>query len=89
MHILNDLITADIQGEQYYNAYLEKVAKHQRYLTGEEVSDLDSPAPKPAMATKPKATKQSNPLAPKAALVTKPATAKAPKTTASRPPKPT
>ncbi|GJX95150.1 hypothetical protein Tco_0349736 [Tanacetum coccineum] len=54
-----------------------------------EVSDPDSPAPKPANATKPKATKQSKPLAPKAAPVTKPAAAKAPKTTASRPPKPT
>ncbi|GKB27749.1 hypothetical protein Tco_0867150 [Tanacetum coccineum] len=67
MPIPNNLITADIQGEQYYNAYLEKVAKHQRYLAGEEVSDPDSPAPKPAKATKPKATKQSKPLAPKAA----------------------
>ncbi|GJR67250.1 hypothetical protein Tco_0013315 [Tanacetum coccineum] len=81
--IPNNLITANIQGEQYYNAYLAKVAKHQRYLAGEEVSDPDSPAHKPAKATKPKATKQSNPLAPKAALVTKPAAAKAPKTTAS------
>ncbi|GJU08372.1 retrovirus-related pol polyprotein from transposon TNT 1-94 [Tanacetum coccineum] len=36
MPIPNNLITADIQGEQYYNAYLEKVAKHQRYLAGEE-----------------------------------------------------
>ncbi|GKD42878.1 hypothetical protein Tco_1267523 [Tanacetum coccineum] len=89
MPIPNNLITAGIQGEQYHNAYLEKVAKHQRYLAGEEVSDPDSPAPKPAKATKPKATKQSKPLAPKAALVTKPATSKAPKTTASRPPKPT
>ncbi|GKB13575.1 retrovirus-related pol polyprotein from transposon TNT 1-94, partial [Tanacetum coccineum] len=89
MPIPNNLITADIQGEQYYNAYLEKVAKNQRYLAGEEVSDPDSPAPKPAKATKPKATKQSNPLAPKAAPVTKPAAAKAPKTIASRPPKPT
>ncbi|GJX83121.1 retrovirus-related pol polyprotein from transposon TNT 1-94 [Tanacetum coccineum] len=89
MPIPNNLITANIQGEQYYNAYLEKVAKHQRYLAGEEVSDPDSPAPKPAKATKPKATKQSKPLAPKAAPVTKPAAAKAPKTTASRPPKPT
>ncbi|GJZ72485.1 hypothetical protein Tco_0636336 [Tanacetum coccineum] len=89
MPIPNNLITADIQGEQYYNAYLEKVAKHQRYLVGEEVSDPDYPAPKPAKATKPKATKQSKPLAPKATPVTKPAAAKAPKTTASRPPKPT
>ncbi|GJS31208.1 hypothetical protein Tco_0491828 [Tanacetum coccineum] len=66
MPILNDLITDDIRGEQYYNAYLEKVAKHQRYLAGEEVSDPDSPAPKPAKATKPKASKQSKPLTPKA-----------------------
>ncbi|GJW41678.1 hypothetical protein Tco_0067523, partial [Tanacetum coccineum] len=36
MPIPNDLITDDIRGEQYYNAYLEKVAKHQRYLAGEE-----------------------------------------------------
>ncbi|GJS90616.1 hypothetical protein Tco_0773252 [Tanacetum coccineum] len=63
MPILNDLITDDIQGEQYYNAYLEKVAKHQRYLAGEEVRDPDSPAPKPAKATKTKASKQSKPLA--------------------------
>ncbi|GKA41167.1 retrovirus-related pol polyprotein from transposon TNT 1-94 [Tanacetum coccineum] len=77
MPIPNDLITNDIRGEQYYNAYLEKVAKHQRYLAGKEVSDPDSPAPKPTKATKPKATKQSKPLAPKAALVTKPAAAKA------------
>ncbi|GKA55138.1 hypothetical protein Tco_0754087 [Tanacetum coccineum] len=89
MPIPNNLITADIQGEQYYNAYLEKVAKHQRYLVGEEVSDPYSPVPKPAKATKPKATKQSKPLAPKAAPVTKPATAKALKPTASQPPKPT
>ncbi|GJU70602.1 hypothetical protein Tco_1256861 [Tanacetum coccineum] len=89
MPIPNNRITADIKGEQYYNAYLEKVAKHQRYLAGEEVSDPDYPASKPAKATKPKATKQSKPLAPKAAPVTKPAAAKAPKTIASRPPKPT
>ncbi|GJS66807.1 hypothetical protein Tco_0681371, partial [Tanacetum coccineum] len=67
MPIPNNLITADIQGEQYYNAYLEKVAKHQRYLAGEKVSDPDSLEPKPAKATKPKATKQSKPSAPKAA----------------------
>nr|GEW58585.1 integrase, catalytic region, zinc finger, CCHC-type, peptidase aspartic, catalytic [Tanacetum cinerariifolium] len=54
--------------------YLEKVAKHQRYLAGEEVSDPDSPVPKPA-----KATTKSKPLAPKEALVTKPVTAQQPK----------
>ncbi|GJV46870.1 hypothetical protein Tco_1437082 [Tanacetum coccineum] len=85
MPIPNDLITDDIRGEQYYNAYLEKVAKHQRYLAGEEVSDPDSLAPKPAKATKPKATKQSKPLAPKAAPITKLAAAKASK---SQQPKP-
>nr|GEX81512.1 integrase, catalytic region, zinc finger, CCHC-type, peptidase aspartic, catalytic [Tanacetum cinerariifolium] len=31
--IPDNLITADIQGEPYYEEYLEKVAKHQRYLT--------------------------------------------------------
>ncbi|GJV86821.1 retrovirus-related pol polyprotein from transposon TNT 1-94, partial [Tanacetum coccineum] len=79
MPIPNDLITDDIRGEQYYNDYLEKVAKHQRYLAGEEFSDPDSPAPKPAKATKPKAAKQSKPLAPKAAPITKPAAVKASK----------
>ncbi|GJS66990.1 hypothetical protein Tco_0681554 [Tanacetum coccineum] len=65
MPILNDLITDDIRGEQYYNEYLEKVAKHQIYLVGEEVSDPNSPTPKPTKATKPKATKQSKPQPPK------------------------
>ncbi|GJX94904.1 hypothetical protein Tco_0349490 [Tanacetum coccineum] len=54
MPIPNELITDDIRGADYYDAYLEKVAKHQRYLAGEEVSDPDSPAPKPAKSTKPK-----------------------------------
>ncbi|GJX74950.1 hypothetical protein Tco_0313545 [Tanacetum coccineum] len=76
MPIPNDLITDDIRGEQYY-AYLEKVAKHQRYLAGEEISDPDSPAPKPAKATKPEATKKSKPLAPKEAPITKPVATKA------------
>ncbi|GJR49001.1 hypothetical protein Tco_1317104 [Tanacetum coccineum] len=69
MPILNALITVDIQGEQYYRVYLEKVAKHQRYLAGEEVSDPDSPAPKPAKATRPKAPK------PTASKPSKPTTA--------------
>ncbi|GJY64218.1 hypothetical protein Tco_0465678, partial [Tanacetum coccineum] len=85
MPIPNNLITANIQGEQYYNAYLEKVAKHQRYLASEEVSDPDSHAPKPAKATKPKATQKSKPLAPKAAPITKPTATKASK---SQQPKP-
>ncbi|GJX13506.1 hypothetical protein Tco_0205264, partial [Tanacetum coccineum] len=88
MPIPNDLITADICDGQYYNEYLEKVAKHQRYLADEEGSDPDSPAPKPAKATKLEATKKSKPSAPKAAPVTKPAVAKASKSTSSQQPKP-
>nr|GFC55479.1 hypothetical protein [Tanacetum cinerariifolium] len=64
-------------GEQYYKEYLEKVAKHQRHLASEEGSDPDSPAPKPA-----KATKKSKPSTPKADLrtpVTKPASSQQPK----------
>ncbi|GKB43902.1 hypothetical protein Tco_0888844, partial [Tanacetum coccineum] len=64
----------------YYDAYLEKVAKHQRYIAGEELSDPDSPAPKPAKPTKqakPKAPKQTKPTEPKAATKkSKPAPAK-------------
>nr|GFA90484.1 histone deacetylase 14 [Tanacetum cinerariifolium] len=63
MPILDNLITADIQGEPYYMEYLEKVAKHQRYLAGEKRSDPDSSALKPA-----KATKKSKPSVPKADL---------------------
>nr|GFB45536.1 histone deacetylase 14 [Tanacetum cinerariifolium] len=37
--IPGNLITADIQGKPYYQEYLEKVAKHQRYLAGEQGSD--------------------------------------------------
>ncbi|GJY29157.1 retrovirus-related pol polyprotein from transposon TNT 1-94 [Tanacetum coccineum] len=67
MPIPNELITDDIRGADYYDAYLEKVAKHQRYLAGEEVSDPDSPAPKPAKSTKPKVQASLIPVAPKAA----------------------
>ncbi|GJV90023.1 hypothetical protein Tco_1533961 [Tanacetum coccineum] len=66
MPIPNELITDDIRGANYYDAYLEKVAKHQRYLVGKEVSDPDSPAPKLAKSTKPKVTKEAKPVAPKA-----------------------
>ncbi|GJT89321.1 hypothetical protein Tco_1071038 [Tanacetum coccineum] len=67
MPIPNELITDDIRGADYYDAYLKKVAKHQRYLAGEEVSDPDSPAPKLAKSTKTKITKQAKPVVPKAA----------------------
>nr|GEU31347.1 hypothetical protein [Tanacetum cinerariifolium] len=77
MPIPNELITVDIQEEQYYKEYLEKVVKHQRYLAGEEGIDPDSPSPKPA-----KATKKFKPSAPKADLrppVTKLALSQQPK----------
>ncbi|GJW29623.1 hypothetical protein Tco_0046498 [Tanacetum coccineum] len=67
MPISNELITDDIRETDYYDAYLKNVAKHQRYLAGEEVSDPDSPAPKPVKLTKPKITKQAKPASPKAA----------------------
>nr|GEY62478.1 hypothetical protein [Tanacetum cinerariifolium] len=59
-----------------WSEYLAKVAKHQRYLAGEQGSDPDSPAPKPT-----KATKKSKPSIPKADLrppVTKPASSQQP-----------
>nr|GEV09265.1 hypothetical protein [Tanacetum cinerariifolium] len=76
MPILGSLITADIQGTSYYQEYLAKVAKHQRYLAGETGSDPDSPASKPT-----KTAKKSKPTAPKAnsrLLVLKSASTKQP-----------
>ncbi|GJR10653.1 hypothetical protein Tco_0793305 [Tanacetum coccineum] len=61
MTIPNELINNVIRGADYYDTYLEKVAKHQQYITGEELSDPESPAPNPAKPTKqvkPKATEQ-------------------------------
>ncbi|GJR06917.1 hypothetical protein Tco_0529901 [Tanacetum coccineum] len=87
MPILNDLVTDDIRGKQYYNAYLEKVAKHQRYLAGEDVSDPDSLAPKPTKGAKPKTTKKptsTQQTKPK----TKPSITNTTKSTPSQPPKP-
>nr|GEV01898.1 E-beta-farnesene synthase [Tanacetum cinerariifolium] len=57
MPIPGILITADIQEASYYQEYLAKVAKHQRYLVGETGGDLDSPTPKPTkIARNPKPT---------------------------------
>ncbi|GJW62820.1 hypothetical protein Tco_0112155 [Tanacetum coccineum] len=61
MTIPNELINDVIRGSDYYDAYLEKVSNHQRHLAGKEVSDPESPTPKPAKPTKqakPKVTKQ-------------------------------
>ncbi|GJY87987.1 hypothetical protein Tco_0502615, partial [Tanacetum coccineum] len=52
-----ELINDVIRGADYYDAYLEKVAKHQRHLTGEEVSDPESPAPKPEATKQPTVSK--------------------------------
>ncbi|GJZ34369.1 retrovirus-related pol polyprotein from transposon TNT 1-94 [Tanacetum coccineum] len=87
MPIPNVLVTDDIRGKQYYNAYLEKVAKHQRYLAGEDVSDSDSPDPKPTKGAKPKTTKKptsTQQTKPK----TKPSIANTTKSIPSQPPKP-
>ncbi|GJT93213.1 hypothetical protein Tco_1082058 [Tanacetum coccineum] len=87
MPIPNDLVTDDIRGKQYYNAYLEKVAKHKRYLAGEDVSDPDSPAPKPTKGAKPKTTKKPT-LTQQTKPKTKPSIAKTTKSTPFQPPKP-
>ncbi|GKB11670.1 reverse transcriptase domain-containing protein, partial [Tanacetum coccineum] len=61
MTIPNELINNVIRGADYYDDYLEKVTKHQRDIAGEELSDPESPAPKPTKPikqTKPKATEQ-------------------------------
>nr|GEU49185.1 integrase, catalytic region, zinc finger, CCHC-type, peptidase aspartic, catalytic [Tanacetum cinerariifolium] len=70
MPIPGSLITADIQEASYYQEYLAKVAKHQRYLAGGTRSDPNSPALKPTKpARKPKSTA---PKAPPRPLVLKP-----------------
>ncbi|GJT38409.1 hypothetical protein Tco_0938274 [Tanacetum coccineum] len=79
MTIPNELIIDVIRGSDYYDAYLEKVAKHQRHLAGEEVSDPESPAPKPA-----KPTKQAKPKATKQPTISK-TTAKKPKPAPAKP----
>nr|GEU84028.1 histone deacetylase 14 [Tanacetum cinerariifolium] len=61
MPIPASLITVDIQEASYYQEYLAKVAKYQRYLAGETWSDHDSPAPKPT-----KTARKPKPMAPKA-----------------------
>ncbi|GJT79959.1 hypothetical protein Tco_1054301 [Tanacetum coccineum] len=48
MPIPNELITDDIRGADYYDAYLKKVAKHQRYLAGKRLVIPDFLAQKPA-----------------------------------------
>ncbi|GJU11678.1 hypothetical protein Tco_1134074 [Tanacetum coccineum] len=78
MTIPNELINDVIRGADYYDAYLEKVAQHQRYIAGEELSDPESPTPKPTKPTKqakPKATEQPT-VSKSKAKTSKPAPAK-------------
>ncbi|GJY55423.1 hypothetical protein Tco_0454538 [Tanacetum coccineum] len=87
MTIPNTLITEDIRTASYYPEYVAKVAKYQRFLAGEEVSDDDAPPPKPAKGAKLKTTKKptsTQQTKPK----TKPSTTKTTKSTSSQPPKP-
>nr|GEU68557.1 retrovirus-related Pol polyprotein from transposon TNT 1-94 [Tanacetum cinerariifolium] len=65
MPIHGSLITENIQEASYYQEYLAKVAKHQRYLAGEIGSNPDSPTPKPTKpARKPKSTVPKAPPTP-------------------------
>ncbi|GKC82141.1 monodehydroascorbate reductase, partial [Tanacetum coccineum] len=87
MTIPNTLITEGIHTASYYPEYMEKVAKYQRFLIGEEVSDDDAPPPKLDKGAKPKTTKKptsTQQTKPK----TKPSTTKTTKSTSSQPPKP-
>ncbi|GJX01289.1 hypothetical protein Tco_0185202 [Tanacetum coccineum] len=83
MLIPKDLLNDVILGSDYYNAYQNKVTKHQRYLAGKDISDPDSPAPKSVKPTKstklikPTAAQQDKPTESKAATKkSKPAPAK-------------
>nr|GEU88248.1 monodehydroascorbate reductase [Tanacetum cinerariifolium] len=85
MPIPSSLITTDIQEASYYQEYLENVAKHKRYLSGETRSDHDSPASNPTKpARKPKSTAHK---APPRLSISTPATSAQP-TPTSAPAKP-
>nr|GEV39253.1 hypothetical protein [Tanacetum cinerariifolium] len=65
MSIPGILITADIREASYYQEYQANVAKHKSFMAGETGSTQDSPAPKPAKATKqPKSTARKAPPRP-------------------------
>ncbi|GJT87280.1 hypothetical protein Tco_1068997 [Tanacetum coccineum] len=53
MTIPNELINNVIRGADYYDAYLEKVAKYQRYIAGEELTKKSKPAPAKPKEKKP------------------------------------
>ncbi|GJU87728.1 hypothetical protein Tco_1295274 [Tanacetum coccineum] len=54
---MNSSMTSFV-GSDYYDAFIwKKLTKHQRHLAGEEVSDPESPAPKPAKPSQHRKTK--------------------------------
>ncbi|GKF92261.1 hypothetical protein Tco_0278980, partial [Tanacetum coccineum] len=61
MEIPDTLISENIQSATYYPEYVAKVAKYQRYLAKEVVSDDEAPAPKPAKGAKPKTHRKPKP----------------------------
>ncbi|GKB45907.1 hypothetical protein Tco_0896660 [Tanacetum coccineum] len=61
MAIPDTLISENIRSATYYPEYVAKVAKYQRYLAGEVVSDDEAPAPKPAKGAKPKTPRKPKP----------------------------
>ncbi|GJY11534.1 retrovirus-related pol polyprotein from transposon TNT 1-94, partial [Tanacetum coccineum] len=61
MAIPDTLISENIRSSTYYPEYVAKVAKYQRYLSGEVVSDDEAPAPKPAKGAKPKTPRKPKP----------------------------
>ncbi|GKG07225.1 hypothetical protein Tco_0330194, partial [Tanacetum coccineum] len=66
----------------YYDAYLEKVAKHQWYITGEEVTKKPKPAPAKPQEKKRKPVSESSkapPLAKRTGKVVKKRTVKSSK----------
>ncbi|GKA70363.1 hypothetical protein Tco_0776427 [Tanacetum coccineum] len=67
---------------------MAKVAKYQRYLAGEVVSDDEAPTPKPAKGVNPKTPRKPKPQLPKTAQVAKPAATKTFKSTSSQPSQP-
>ncbi|GJR19246.1 hypothetical protein Tco_0967773 [Tanacetum coccineum] len=61
MAIPDTLIFENIRSATYYPKYVAKVAKYQRYLAGEVVSDDEAPAPKPTKGAKTKTPRKPKP----------------------------
>ncbi|GKC31482.1 hypothetical protein Tco_1038776 [Tanacetum coccineum] len=88
MAIPDTLISENIRSATYYPEYVATVAKYQRYLAREVVSDDKAPTTKPAKGATPKTTRKPKPQSLKTAPVAKPAASKISKSTSSQPTKP-